>query len=275
MIKYDILKNQFHEISISMERAAVIQCDGKWRGDNKPNYSSMGFIKNGTGTMIVNGQKMHPVQGQMYLLPAYMRQVFYNDGTQPYLKYYCYFNMKLHDIEVFDTIQLPYCVTAKEPKKVAGLFEKMIESYHEKSLTSLVKAKQYMMELVCYYMECCGEENINLQESVSDIAINKAIQYVEEHLDRNITVAEMAEIAGYHPSHFAILFQKRFGVSPAKFMMQKKAHCAMEQLAATSGTIGEISDFLGFSSQFYFCSFFKKHVGMTPSEYRQIHKINK
>ena len=271
-ISFDILQKQFQEISISMERAALLQCDSKWRGDSIPRYSSIGLICRGTGTIMVDGQEAHPIQGQLYLIPANKRQTFFNDGTQPYLKYYCYFNIKFQDIELFDMIHLPYCVNSKDPEYAAALFEKMIAAYNERSITSLIKVKQYMMEMVCYYMECCGEENIYLQESVSDMAINKAIQYAEKRLDRTVTVPEMAEIAGYHPSHFTILFQKRFGVSPARFMMQKKVRYAMDQLAATTRTIGDISDSLGFSSQFYFCNFFKRQVGMTPSEYRQIYK---
>ena len=269
---FEILQNQFHEITISLNRADQIQCDKNWRNNGyRPPYSSIGLIRRGTGTIIVNGQKMQPVQDQMYLLPAHSEQIFFNDGTQPYLKYYCHFNMKLHDIELFDIIRAPFCVTPEKPEEAVALFEKMIGAYREKSISSLIRAKQYMMELVCLYLKCCPESEITLIESAADMALNKAIIYAQAHLDCSVSVAEMAEIAGYHPSHFTKLFQKRFGISPAGFMVQKKTHIAMEQLSATSKPIADISASLGFSSQFYFCSFFKKQTGMTPTEYRRIY----
>ena len=269
---FEILQNQFHEITISLNRADQIQCDKNWRNNGyRPPYSSIGLIRRGTGTIIVNGQKMQPVQDQMYLLPAHSEQIFFNDGTQPYLKHYCHFNMKLHDIEVFDIIRAPFCVTPEKPEEAVALFEKMIGAYREKSISSLIRAKQYMMELVCLYLNCCPESEITLIESAADMALNKAIIYAQAHLDCSVSVAEMAEIAGYHPSHFTKLFQKRFGISPAGFMVQKKTHIAMEQLSATSKPIADISASLGFSSQFYFCSFFKKQTGMTPTEYRRIY----
>lgn len=269
---FEILQNQFHEITISLNRADQIQCDKNWRNNGyNPTYSSIGLIRKGTGTIIVNGQEMQPEKDQLYLLPAHSEQIFYNDGTQPYLKYFCHFNIKLHDVELFDIIQVPFCVTPENPKEAAALFEKMIAAYKEKSISSLIRAKQYMMELVCYYLKCCPESEITLVESAADTALNKAIIYAQAHLDRSVSVAEMAEIAGYHPSHFTKLFQKRFGISPAGFMVQKKTHIAMEQLSATSKPIADISAALGFSSQFYFCSFFKKQTGMTPTEYRRIY----
>lgn len=269
---FEILQNQFHEITISLNRADQIQCDKNWRNNGyRPPYSSIGLIRRGTGTIIVNGQEMQPVQDQLYLLPAHSAQMFYNDGTQPYLKYYCHFNIKLHDVELFDIIRVPFCVTPEEPEEAVVLFEKMIAAYREKSISSVIRAKQYMMELVCYYLKCCPESEIALVENAADSALNKAIIYAQAHLDRSVSVAEMAEIAGYHPSHFTKLFQKRFGISPAGFMVQKKTHIAMEQLSATSKPIADISAALGFSSQFYFCSFFKKQTGMTPTEYRRIY----
>ena len=269
---FEILQNQFHEITISLNRADQIQCDKNWRNDGyRPPYSSIGLIRRGTGTIIVNGQEMQPVQDQLYLLPAHSEQIFYNDGTQPYLKYYCHFNIKLHDVELFDIIKVPYCVTPENSEEVAALFDNMIAAYREKSISSLIRAKQYMMELVCLYLKCCPDSEITLVESAVDTALNKAILYAQAHLDRPVSVAEMARIAGYHPSHFTKLFQKRFGISPAGFMVQKKTHIAMEQLSATSKPIADISASLGFSSQFYFCSFFKKQTGMTPTEYRRIY----
>lgn len=273
---FEILKNQFHDITISLDRADLIQCDQNWRGKgSRPPYSSIGLIRRGTGTIIVDGQEMQPQQDQLYLLPAHTSQIFFNDGTQPYLKYYCHFNMKLHETELFDYLRMPLCVTPQDPNEAAALFEKMITSHKEKGILSMIKAKQYMLDLVCYYMQCCGEQKITLIENSFDAAIGKAISYAEGHLDRAVSVAEMAEVAGYHPSHFTKLFSKRFGISPAQFIIQKKAQYAMDQLTNTNKPIADISASLGFSSQFYFCSFFKKQTGMTPSEYRQIYLKNK
>ena len=273
--RFEILKNQFHDITISLDRADLIQTDYRWRGTGgRPPYSSIGLICKGTGTLIVDGKEMEPKAGQLYLLPAHTSQVFYNDGTDPYLKYFCHFNVKLHDTELFEYMNLPLCVEAKDPKRAAALFESLIEAHKDHSMLGLIRSKQCMMDLVCYYLECCGRDRVHLTENSFDESIDSAIRFAEAHLDRLVSVAEMSEIAGYHPTHFTKLFRKKFGVSPAQFMIQKKTYYATDQLINTGNSVAEISKSLGFSSQFYFCNFFKKQTGMTPTEYRQIYLKN-
>ena len=269
---FRLLQNQFHEITVSLDRADRIQCDENWKGyDSVPPFSSIGLILNGTGTIIVNGREMTPVRGQLYLLPAGTVQTFFNDGKNPYLKYFCHFNVRIHGSELFEFMDAPLCITPADPDRAAALFEKLIASHNEKSLASFVRAKQCMMDLLAFYLDSCPEGSLSLIENTSDAAVNKAIAYAESHLDQAVSVAQMAEIAGYHPSHFTRLFRRRFGVSPAQFVSRKKAESAMDQLTKTNRSIADISNALGFSTQFYFCSFFKKQTGMTPSEYRQIY----
>jgi AraC-like DNA-binding protein len=273
--KTEILQNQFHDINISLERADLIQCDHRWRGTGgRPPYSSIGLICDGTGTIIVDGQEMQPVKNQLYLLPAHTSQIFFNDGTQPYLKYFCHFNIKLHDTELFEYLNVPLCVTLEDPDTAIELFKNLISASKEENVLSFIKAKQYMLDLVCYYLQSCQESNIALATNAVDTAIDKAVAYADKNMHRLVSVAEMAEIAGYHPSHFTKLFRNRFGVSPAQFIIQKKTHYAMDQLMNTVKPVADISNSLGFSSQFYFCNFFKRQTGMTPTEYRQIYTKN-
>ena len=102
-----------------------------------------------------------------------------------------------------------------------------------------------------------------------DSPLSRAARFAENSLDQSVTVAKMAEIAGYHPAHFTKLFQQRMGISPVQFLIHKKTEAAIEQLTATSLPISSIAESLGFGSQFYFSNFFKKQTGMTPSEYRK------
>ncbi|MBQ7839936.1 MAG: helix-turn-helix transcriptional regulator [Lachnospiraceae bacterium] len=270
-----ILQNQFCELSVSLERANLLKCDKDWKGYNTvPPFSSIGLILEGTGTIIVNGMEINPVQGQLYLLPAKTTQTFFNDGSHPYVKYYCHFNVSSHQTELFDLFHLPLCVDAKAPETAAALFEKMIQISKGSDLTAFIRTKQCLLDLLSYYLECCPDNSISPSENAFDSSIGKAISYAEKNLHSSVSVHKMAEIAGYHPSHFAKVFQKRLGITPAQFLIQKKAEYAIEQLTTTRRPISDIAESLGFSSQFYFSNFFKKQTGMTPSEYRHVYFRN-
>lgn len=267
-----IIQNRLQEITVNLERAHLLQCDENWKSSGSvPPFGSIGLILEGEGTMRINDLEIHPSRGQLYLLPARTTQVFFTNPKHPYRKYYCHFELTCHSCDLFDFIKLPFCVDAKDFDAAAALFQKMIRICNDSSILSTVIAKQTVLELLVYYMECCPQRSISLIENKADTPLNNAIAFAEAHPDQSVTVQKMAEIAGYHPSHFTKLFQKRLGITPMQFIIRKKTEQAIELLTDTSLPISSIAEALGYASQFYFSSFFKKQIGMTPSEYRNIY----
>lgn len=274
-VNSNILQTYFQELTIDLQRVNLLRCDSNWKGDHTvPPYSSIGLIRKGTGTMIVNDVVMHPSAGQLYLLPAKSTQTFFTDETAPYEKFFCHFNIGSRGAELFDFIQMPFCVDARDVEKASSLFQSMIHAASYPDLTSFIQVKQCMLNLLSYYLECCPADSISLIETSFDASIRDAVSYVEANLHNSVSVPAMAAVAGYHPGHFSKRFQKQLGITPAQFIIRKKTESAIEQLTTTTRSIAEIAESLSFSSQFYFCSFFKKQTGMTPSEYRHIYFRN-
>lgn len=264
-----ILKNRLQEITVRLERADRIKCDADWGSRNFiPPFGSIGLILDGEGTMRINGAEIHPAKGQLYLLPAKTVQSFFTNPEHPYEKYYCHFGISCQDTELFELISTPFCVDARDPDTAARLFREMIRALLGETITSSIEASRRMMDLLVYFLECCPAGSVSMIGDDFDTPLSRAIAFAEKNLSQTVTVQKMAEIAGYHPSHFTKLFQKRLGISPVQFLINKKLEKAMEQLTATACPISAIAESLGFANQFYFCSFFKKHTGMSPSEYR-------
>lgn len=267
-----IIQNRLREITVNLERAHLLQCDGNWKSSGSvPPYSSIGLILEGEGTMRINDMEIHPSKGQLYLLPAKTMQVFFTNPDRPYRKYYCHFELSCQNYDLFEFIRLPLCADAKDFDTAAMLFQRMINACNSHDITASIMTKQSVFDLLVYYMECCPASSISLIENKGDTPLNNAITFVEQHLDQPVTVQEMAEIAGYHPSHFAKLFQKRLGTTPLQFILRQKTKRAIELLTCTSLPVSSIAESLGFANQFYFSSSFKKQTGMTPSEYRNVY----
>lgn len=267
-----IIQNRLREITVNLERAHLLQCDAGWKSDGSvPPFDSIGLILDGEGTMRINGAEIHPAKGQLYLLPARTTQVFFTAPDHPYRKYYCHFELTCQNTGLFELIRLPFCVDAIDFDAAAALFQKMIRACERGDIAASITAKQSVFDLLAYYMECCPPESISLIENRADTPLNNAISYARQHLAQSVTVREMAEIAGYHPGHFTKLFQKRMGVTPMQFIIHLKTERAIELLTDTDLPVSAIAQELGFASQFYFSSFFKKQTGMNPSEYRAVY----
>ena len=124
----------------------------------------------------------------------------------------------------------------------------MIQACNGKDILSALKAKQAVLNLICYYMECCPPESIVLASEDFDSPLSDAMLYVQNHLSEQISVPQMAQAAGYHVSYFTQLFQKRMGISPGQFIQQKKAETAAQLLTSTDLPISEIAESLDIES---------------------------
>ena len=88
-------------------------------------------------------------------------------------------------------------------------------------------------------------------------------------LRRTWTLAEMAKRCGYSESRFSELYKSAYGISPMADLLNIRLENSKFLLLYSARTVSEIAFEVGFSNVFYFSSFFKKHVGVSPKEYRE------
>ena len=99
--------------------------------------------------------------------------------------------------------------------------------------------------------------------------INRAIDYIEQHIDRDLTLREIAEHAWFSPFHFHRIFSGIMNETLAAFIRRVRLEKAAAQLAANPGkSITEIALDLGFSGSSVFSRCFRSHFGVSPAQWR-------
>ena len=99
-------------------------------------------------------------------------------------------------------------------------------------------------------------------------------QLIDERFAKPITLewlAAQAHVSKYHLSHS---FQKQYAISPIQYLNKRRLREAEHLLAHTTHSLSEIGNMIGFSSASYFSQAFKRHAGLSPSEYRMMKKTN-
>lgn len=89
------------------------------------------------------------------------------------------------------------------------------------------------------------------------------------HPEKDLSLKEMAETCGYSQSRFSSLYKEFFGTSPTNDLLNIRIEKAKRLLIYSSMQITEIAEEVGFSTVFHFSKFFKKTVGITPTEYKK------
>lgn len=98
--------------------------------------------------------------------------------------------------------------------------------------------------------------------------IVKAQRYVMKHLDKKITLSDVAELLFLNPNYFSRMYKKETGENFIDYVTRLKIEKAKELLKHTDKTIEEISVLTGFENKSYFFKIFKNVVYVAPHEYR-------
>jgi AraC family transcriptional regulator len=93
-------------------------------------------------------------------------------------------------------------------------------------------------------------------------------QYLDENLDRNISLAELGGVVQLSEFHFARKFRTEFGCPPHTYVMRKRIERAKAQLAQRNIPLKVVAANTGFSDQSHMTRLFRRLLGVTPAEYR-------
>ena len=105
----------------------------------------------------------------------------------------------------------------------------------------------------------------NTKQKVSD-EMEAVCQYIEANLTEDISLEELADLAGLSLSWFKHRFSREIGVTPANYILRLKIKAIQDELAEGCN-LAELAARYGFSSHSHLTAVFRKYVGMTPSSY--------
>ncbi|MDQ5978798.1 MAG: hypothetical protein QG602_1772 [Verrucomicrobiota bacterium] len=97
----------------------------------------------------------------------------------------------------------------------------------------------------------------------------RTIRFMREHLGRPIPLEELARTAGLSLPHYSATFKRQMNCSPGEFLIRLRLQKACERIESTDDTIAQIADAVGFGDPLYFSRIFRRHLGVTATEYRR------
>lgn len=103
--------------------------------------------------------------------------------------------------------------------------------------------------------------------------IDEIMRYIEEKLEKKITLKEVAAHFDFTPNYLGHLFKEEAGVLFSDYVNDRKTQRVCELLRDPTLKIYEIAERMGYKNIIYFNRQFKQLTGMTPGEYRKKNKI--
>lgn len=96
----------------------------------------------------------------------------------------------------------------------------------------------------------------------------QVLDYIDANLEREIKLADLAQLLDVSQFHFSRLFKQSIGTSPYQYLLQQRVERAKQLLKQTDKSIADIAFDCGFNSHSHLSKQFRQLTGITPKAYR-------
>lgn len=107
-------------------------------------------------------------------------------------------------------------------------------------------------------------------ESDLQLYVERSQQLMLERYPKPVDIEELVRSSGFSVSRFYQAFRTLTGLSPHKYLTKLRLDASLRLLASQSSSVVECAHAVGYPDEYYFSRLFKKHMGLTPTEYAQL-----
>ncbi|MEI2577672.1 AraC family transcriptional regulator [Scytonema sp. PRP1] len=109
----------------------------------------------------------------------------------------------------------------------------------------------------------------NYTNALPPSKLREVIEYINENLSQDLSLAELAAVVNLSPNYFVTLFKRSTGLSPHQYVIHCRVERAKALLAENKLPIIEVCDRVGFQNPSHFTAVFRRFMGTTPKAYRE------
>lgn len=239
---------------------------GSIRENGRSDYHIL-FITEGTCFIRENGVEIPVNAGSVILYLPHERQEYYVKEGIKTTSYYVHFSGTGCERVLKDFgISSRYFHVGKAPR-AEELFRRMIEEYYFKRPYSDKLCASYLYSI----LGLLGRKRLfSDDDSVkSSNRIEQVCRKMIQDYTADVDIAAYASECNVSTSRFLHLFKESTGASPGNYISSIRIKKACELLENTDLSILNVAEQVGICDQNYFSRLFKKHMGVSPSEYRK------
>ena len=132
-------------------------------------------------------------------------------------------------------------------------------------IASISAVKELMAEMFRGYCRLVRKHSMKTYSST----VQKVIARIDSDLSADLSLVSLANQQNISPGYLSTVFKKETGKTITEYIIGERIHLAMHLLRTTRLQIQTVALHCGIADVQYFSKIFKKHVGMTPKEYRK------
>jgi len=213
---------------------------------------------------MVQGDAVWPIStGSLTITPPHVGHELAVDGDSLLTFFYLQFDGErevagvLHRLADQQTAQGPLRVDQAAVVEASHLKARLDSASPDRVASGLHGFRAWLYDLA-----------VGRPENLPD-GIDRALVWLRQHLDRPLTLEELAQVAGLDRFALCRRFKARTGLSPLAYVHRSKTEAACFLLEGTDLPLTEVALRLGYCDEFHFGKVFKKWRGVPPGRWRR------
>lgn len=205
---------------------------------------------------------LHP--GSFVIIPPNCPYDYHTAPGLPVSYFFVHFTgfWASHYLEQYGFSSLPHCTDLPVSDDVLQKFQNLLYSFvPQKSFLDAELAARTDSLLRALARLIKGEQ--------SPERIGRSLGYINRHYSEDIRISELARMEYLSTSRYIAVFRAIMGIPPTQYIIKVRLSAACVLLRESPYTVAEIGSAVGYPEPHYFNSLFKRHIGMTPGEYRK------
>jgi AraC-like DNA-binding protein len=263
-----------------------LHANWNWKDVYSP-FARLYYVKSGRARTYIRGKVYELEPGYVYLTPPFTLHDDECDGDFS-LYYIHFYEEPTHKESVFDTYDFPVKLPASaldlelierlqtinpdrylidiDPKMYdnAPTFSRYVANNNKLPYHILVETRSILAVFMSRFLEYRVRKSVDKDERIND-----SLQYIHEHINRNISIADLSKRSCVSNDHFIRLFKQEMQQTPTRYINAKKIEKAQLLLLTTRNSIHAIAMELSIDNASYFNKLFRQYTGKTPLEYRR------
>lgn len=228
------------------------------------------YCVEGKGKVTINEASYTIIPGDYFVIPCNTAHQYDTDEKNPWTIYWCHFKGEQADAIVKRLVDrsnsYKYSLDFWEGR--IALFDQLymnLEKGYSHDILTYVNLLFIQFLSTFLFSE---KLNASHQDKSEDL-LEKSILFMQDHIDKPLTLTDFSAHVNYSPSHYSSRFKQKTGFSPIEYFNQLKIQKACQYLQFTDLRIKEIAFKIGISDAYYFTRLFSKTMGFSPKNYRQ------
>lgn len=262
-------ENQLQE-PLKLRNVSSAKYGGDWHSTpHAHSYTELFYIIGGDGQFQIDDEQFPVRAHQLVIVNPNVIHTEMSYDARPLE--YIVLGIEGLEISIPETNEGRYCVyTFPAANTVLNCMHSILHEMQNREQKHQIACQAYMDILVVQLMRNTSTSMTHVtSSSPTNHQCVTVRHYIDNHYKEPLTLDTLAAEVNVNKYYLAHAYKEAFGVSPIKYMLERRIQEGKRLLKETDLSLSQVSIILGFSSASYFSQSFRKAEGISPVEYRK------